>query len=58
MQKYGKKNDFTFKSIFVYSPQKDKGLSTPKKEVMCKQVKVDGSLLLVKKKLHVTMQKF
>jgi hypothetical protein len=43
------KNDFTLQSIFMYSPQKEKALSTSKKEVECKQGKVDGSLLLIKK---------
>jgi hypothetical protein len=52
-------NDFTLESILLYSPQKEKALSTSKKEVKCKQGKIDGSLLLVKKKkLHVTMKKF
>jgi hypothetical protein len=44
-----RKNAFSFKSILLYSPQKDKTLNTSKKEVKFKQGKVDGSLLPVKK---------
>jgi hypothetical protein len=43
-----KKKDFSFKSILLYNPQKDKTLSTSKKEDGCKQGKVDSSLFLVK----------
>jgi hypothetical protein len=32
-KRYGKKNNFTLKYIFLYSPQRDKDLNTSNEEV-------------------------